>query len=115
MDPSVQKPAAEPRPPSAGDVLDGRYRLVERLGRGGFGDVWRAEELLPDGAPFRDVALKLLHAGGADALDWAEEAKLLASFRHPSLVTIYAAGILSEAPRSPFVSMELLEGAPLAD
>src|SRR5512140_2182933 len=99
-----------------GDVLDGRYRLVERLGHGGFGDVWRADELLPDGAPFRQVALKLLLTSGSDdAIDWAEEAKLLASFRHPSLVTIYAAGILSEAPRSPFVSMELLEGAPLAD
>ena len=73
-------------------MLDRRYRLLARLGRGGFGDVWRAEELLPDGAPFREVALKLLHGGGGDAIDWAEEAKLLASFRHPSLVTIYAAG-----------------------
>src|SRR5512135_1904193 len=92
--------------PRAGDVLDGRYRLVDRLGHGGFGDVWRAEELLPDGAPFRQVALKLLLASGADAVDWAEEAKLLASFRHPSLVTIYAAGILATTPPQRFVAME---------
>jgi serine/threonine protein kinase len=80
-----------------GDVLEGRYRLVERLGRGGFGDVWRAEELLPGGASFREVALKLLTAGVTDEVYWAEEAKMLASFRHPSLVTIYAAGILQGA------------------
>lgn len=98
-----------------GDVLDRRYRLRVRLGRGGFGDVWRAEELLPDGAPFREVALKLLVSDFADAADWADEAKLLASFRHPSLVTIYAAGILHGAPKTPFVSMELLEGRNLAD
>ncbi|MGK4003461.1 serine/threonine-protein kinase [Sorangium sp. So ce1036] len=98
-----------------GDVLDRRYRLRVRLGRGGFGDVWRAEELLPDGTPFREVALKLLVSDFACAADWADEAKLLASFRHPSLVTIYAAGILHEAPRAPFVSMELLEGRNLAD
>ena len=60
-----------------GHVLDGRYRLVTRIGRGGFGDVWRAVELLPDGAPLRDVALKLLSPEIADS-DWAEEAKLLA-------------------------------------
>jgi serine/threonine protein kinase len=108
--------SSEPhRSPHRGDVLDGRYRLVERLGHGGFGDVWRAEELLPDGAPFRDVALKLLLAGGSDAVDWAEEAKLLASFRHPSLVTIYAAGILATTPPQRFVAMELLEGQNLAD
>ena len=100
---------------TAGDVLDRRYRLLARLGRGGFGDVWRAEELLPDGAPFREVALKLLHGGGGDAIDWAEEAKLLASFRHPSLVTIYAAGILAMDPPQRYVAMELLEGQNLAD
>lgn len=104
-----------PAPRVAGEVLDGRYRLVQRLGHGGFGDVWRAEELLPGGAPFREVALKLLLAGADDALDWAEEAKLLASCRHPSLVTIYAAGILETAPPQRFVAMELLEGTNLAD
>ena len=100
---------------ASGDVLDRRYRLISRLGRGGFGDVWRAEELLPDGAPFREVALKLLHGGADDATDWAEEAKLLASFRHPSLVTIYAAGILALDPPVRYVAMELLEGQNLAD
>src|SRR5690242_18046796 len=90
---ATPEPGARAR--QKGDVLDGRYRLVKRLGHGGFGDVWRVEELLPDGAPFREVALKLLLPGGDDAIDWAEEAKLLASFRHPSLVTIYAAGIFT--------------------
>src|SRR6185503_16267299 len=89
-------PPAE-RPPDAGDVLDGRYRLVALLGRGGFGDVWRADELLPDGTPFRQVALKLLALHVTDAASWVEEAKLLASFRHPSLVTIFATGIFQHA------------------
>ena len=105
--------SSPPRAREPGDLLDGRYRLVARLGQGGFGDVWSADELLPDGAPFRQVALKLLLPGGGDAVDWAEEAKLLASFRHPSLVTIYAAGILEGAQR--FVAMELLEGQNLAE
>lgn len=92
-----------------GEVLEDRYRLTERLGRGGFGDVWRAEELLPDGSPLRQVALKLLrpHAAGQD---WAAEARIIASLRHPALVTIYAAGELALADRTPFVAMELLEG-----
>lgn len=99
-----------------GDVLDGRYRLVERLGRGGFGDVWRAEELLPDGVVLREVALKLLHEQPTDSADWSEEARIIASFRHPALVTIYAAGLLEldrERP-CPFVAMELLLGETLA-
>lgn len=96
-------------------MLDGRYRLVSLLGRGGFGDVWRADELLPDGTPFRQVALKLLALHVTDAASWVEEAKLLASFRHPSLVTIYATGVFHGAWPQPFVAMELLEGSTLAD
>ena len=96
-----------------GDVLDGRYRLVVSLGRGGFGDVWRAEELLPDGKPLREVALKLLVRGVA--ADWAEEARIIASLRHPALVTVYAAGLLPvHGETLPFVAMELLRGENLA-
>ncbi|NUO54788.1 MAG: protein kinase, partial [Polyangiaceae bacterium] len=96
-----------------GDVVGRKYRLTERIGRGGFGDVWRAVELLPGGGALRDVALKVLGQAAFDST-WAEEAKLLASFSHPSLVTIYAAGILEDLG-APFVAMELLIGETLAE
>jgi serine/threonine protein kinase len=108
-----------------GGVLDGRFRLIERIGRGGFGEVWRAEELLPNGTAIRQVALKVL-APESDLGVWTEEAKLLASFSHPSLVTILAAGLVSVASSeggeggaaplvlAPFVAMELLDGETLA-
>jgi len=99
----------------AGEVLDGRYKLVDRLGRGGFGDVWAADELLPDHTTLRQVALKLLHPGMADAQDWGAEARIIASLRHPALVTIYAAGLLELEQPIPFVAMELLRGENLAE
>jgi serine/threonine protein kinase len=95
-------------------VLDGRFRIEEQLGRGGFGEVWRASELLPDGSCVREVALKLLvseHVGPG----WSEEAKLLAAIRHPALVTVYSAGILDLTTPTPFVAMELLHGSTLSD
>jgi serine/threonine protein kinase len=106
-----------------GVVLDGRYRLEARIGRGGFGDVWRASEILPDGSAFREVALKLLEPSLATDGTWVAEAKMLASLRHPSLVTIYAAGVLplpagpmaGSYGAAPFVAMELLLGETLAD
>ncbi|MEO7332206.1 MAG: serine/threonine-protein kinase, partial [Minicystis sp.] len=106
-----------------GRVLDGRFRLIEAIGRGGFGEVFRAEELLPDGAAIREVALKVL-SPESDLGAWAEEAKLLASFSHPSLVTVLAAGLLAlelpgaSAPQrlpAPFVAMELLTGETLGE
>ncbi len=100
-----------------GLVLDGRFRLVAAIGRGGFGEVFRAEELLPNGAAIREVALKVL-SPETDLGAWAEEAKLLASFSHPSLVTILAAGLLAvegdvRRVPVPFVAMELLSGETL--
>jgi len=99
-----------------GVVLDGRFRLVEAIGRGGFGEVFRAEELLPDGTAIREVALKVL-SPESDLGAWAEEAKLLASFSHPSLVTVLAAGLLAlrGGVPAPFVAMELLDGQTLGD
>jgi F0F1-type ATP synthase membrane subunit b/b' len=95
-------------------VLDGRFRIVEAIGRGGFGEVFRADELLPGGAAIRQVALKVL-SPGADLDAWAEEAKLLASFSHPALVTVLAAGLctLADGVQAPFVAMELLDGETL--
>ena len=109
---------SEPRsaaPLAAGVILDGRFRIVEAIGRGGFGEVFRADELLPGGEAIRQVALKVL-APESDLGAWAEEAKLLASFSHPALVTVLAAGrcAIGEGARdAPFVAMELLDGETL--
>jgi hypothetical protein len=49
-------------PFAPGDLFAGRYRMIARLGRGGMGDVWRAEDLVLH----IDVALKMIAAAGPD-------------------------------------------------
>jgi len=69
----------------------GHLRLLERIGRGAFGEVYRAWDTRLD----REVALKLLPASSsADDLAMSEiirEGRLLARIRHPNVVTIYGA------------------------
>jgi eukaryotic-like serine/threonine-protein kinase len=72
-------------------VLWGHLRLVERIGRGAFGEVYRAWDTRLD----REVALKLL-PGGRSPTDRAassiiHEGRLLAKVRHPNVVTIHGA------------------------
>ncbi|MBS43383.1 MAG: hypothetical protein CMH83_09525 [Nocardioides sp.] len=92
-------------------MVGGRYRLGERLGRGGAADVHRAtDEVLG-----RDVAVKTLRDATADSRDRARfdgEARLLARLTHPSLVTVLDAGVDDDVP---FLVMELVEGPTLAD
>jgi len=87
-----------------------RYRLIEKLGAGGMGEVWRAE----DTRLGRSVALKQLPAALAGDPQWLErfrrEARTLASLNHPNIVTIHA---VEESPDGPFLSMELVEGRTL--
>jgi serine/threonine-protein kinase len=78
--------------PSVGRVLGSRYRLVERIGSGAAGSVWRAfDEVLK-----REVAVKLLHVGtlgGAAAEDrFLKEAEVLAAHEHPAIVRVYDRG-----------------------
>ncbi|MGH3343951.1 MAG: protein kinase domain-containing protein [Carbonactinosporaceae bacterium] len=95
-----------------GEPLAGRYRLLESLGRGGMGEVWRAEDL----ALTRPVAVKLmLPAGAADAglvERFHREARAAARLSHPNLVTLYDFGAAGGAP---FLVMELVHGRSLAD
>ncbi|HEX2835598.1 MAG TPA: protein kinase [Thermoanaerobaculia bacterium] len=89
----------------------GSYRLIERLGLGGMGEVWRAE----DTRLLRHVAIKILPAQLASDPEWKDrflrEARTIAQLNHPNIATIYAIG---EEKESLFIAMELVEGESLA-
>ncbi|MFE5492723.1 serine/threonine-protein kinase [Streptomyces virginiae] len=99
-----------------GAVLAGRYRLVEPIGRGGMGKVWRAhDELL-----HRTVAVKELTAGlyvtqaDRDVMHarTQKEARAAARIQHPAVVTVH--DVLEHDDR-PWIVMEYIDGPSLAD
>jgi serine/threonine-protein kinase len=87
------------------------YRLIEPIGEGGMGVVWRAT----DSALGRDVAIKVLpdeFAADPERLARFErEARLLAALNHPNVASIYG---LHSADGVRFLAMELVEGEDLA-
>ena len=94
-------------------VLAGRYRLEQRIGRGGMGSVYAAI----DQSLERRVAVKVLRndlVESADALKrFHREARAAASFVHPNVVTVHDFGATTSARA--FLIMELLEGVTLRD
>ena len=93
-------------------VVDGRYRLVTRLGSGGMADVWCAEDLQLG----RRVALKLLHRRFAEDQEFVErfrrEASSAAGLQHPNVVSVYDRG---EFEGTYYIAMEYLEGDTLKE
>ncbi|HET8772131.1 MAG TPA: protein kinase [Thermoanaerobaculia bacterium] len=89
----------------------GNYRLIEKLGAGGMGEVWRAE----DKKLLRQVAIKILPAQLAADAEWKErflrEARTVAQLNHPNIATIYS---IDEVGDSLFIAMELIAGDPLS-
>ena len=87
------------------------FRLVEKIGEGGMGEVWKAT----DTTLGRDVALKFLPASLSSdperLLRFEREAKVLASLNHPGIAGIYG---LHEAGGVRFLAMELVPGEDLA-
>ena len=83
------------------------YRLLDRLGEGGMGVVYRAQDLRLG----REVAIKLLRTDPSTPSDWLarfeREARLASSLQHPHICTIHELG---EHEGQPFIAMERLEG-----
>ncbi|MFD9906447.1 protein kinase [Streptomyces sp. NPDC059063] len=102
-----------------GDVIDGRFELVERLGSGGMGTVWRAR----DTVLHREVALKEVRPPGPGATGESaavlrervlREARALARLNHPHVVTVHQI-VDTAAGAHPWLVMELLPGRTLQD
>jgi serine/threonine protein kinase len=94
-----------------GDVIAGRYRLVDLLGEGGMGTVWRAHWLTLD----IDVAVKVLrraHTDETSAARLLREARATARLGHPCIVRALDFGEMETG--EPFMVMELLQGISLA-
>jgi hypothetical protein len=95
---------------NAGDIVDGRFRLVERVGAGGMGVVFRAL----DGRDGGVVALKLLEGRTPVEIERARrEANALARLSHPAIVRHVADGVLADSQL--YLAMEWVEGLTVAD
>lgn len=100
--------------PRLGTLLDQRYRILERLGEGGAGVVYRARHEAME----RQVAIKVLHAellagGGAPFERFRREARAAGALSHAHVVTIHDFGRSAEGEA--FLVMEYCEGGSLAD
>lgn len=92
------------------EVPGGRYEVIELLGEGGMGRVYRAR----DGVLGREVALKALRSeleGPDIARRLSREARILARLEHPGIVPVHDAGVLADG--RVFYVMKLVRGARL--
>jgi eukaryotic-like serine/threonine-protein kinase len=95
-----------------GSLLAGKYRILEEVGRGGMGVVYKAEDLKLK----RPVALKFLppewgsHPEARER--FIQEARAAAALSHPNICTIHE---VDEGEGKPFIAMEFIEGENLRD
>jgi non-specific serine/threonine protein kinase/serine/threonine-protein kinase len=107
-----------PEGPADEDVLIGTqvgpYRLVERIGEGGMGAVYRGER--SDGQFEQHVAVKLVEPGIKShelMRRLRSERQILASLNHPNIARLLDGGISTDG--HPYLVMEYIEGTPLSD
>lgn len=97
-----------PRLPEVGELVAAKYRLISKIGEGGYGIVYRAHQEMMG----RDVAIKMLRPEASRLPDEVErfrrEVFNASSLRHPNTITLYDYGQLPTG--SFYIVMEFLEG-----
>jgi serine/threonine protein kinase len=96
-----------------GTIIDGRFQVIDQVGVGGMGIVYRALHL----GMQREVAMKVLKAelsGDSIKLQrFRREAQVISVLDHPNIVQIYAVGMVSNG--EPYIAMEFISGEQLSD
>lgn len=109
MEPSEGLP-----PTMTGQLLDGRYRIVGELGRGGIGIVYRAQQIHVHN---RDVAIKVLNAAASTKASTAHrfeiEAQIIAGLRHPNTIKLLDTGHTADGRL--YIVTECLHGMALSE
>jgi len=98
---------------AAGQIFAQRFELVRKLGEGGMGQVWLAEQLAP---VRRQVAVKLIKAGMYDEAvvqRFQSERQSLAIMDHPAIAKVFDAGTTPQG--QPYLVMEYVPGLPITD
>ena len=111
--PTINAIIDTPTDPQLGSQVAGRYKLLEKVGEGGMGSVWVAEQSVP---VKRKVALKLIKAGmdsKAVLARFDAERQALALMDHPNIAKVLDAGT-TELGR-PYFAMELVKGTPITE
>jgi len=103
----------QPPDPLVGKLFDDRYEVVEKIGEGGMGAVYKARQLAMD----RMVALKVIHPDQTNdetvVKRFYREMKTTSRISHPNTVSVYDFGKSDDGEF--FLAMELLDGQPLSD
>ena len=98
--------------PAGGRIINGKYRVIGEIGRGGMGLVFKAEDLQLK----RAVAVKFLSAdlvGGAEHRSrFLREARMASALSHPHICVIHEIG---EEDGAPYIAMEYVAGRPLTE
>ena len=108
----ARPPRASPHDEHAGDEI-GPYKLLSRIGEGGFGTVWLAERRQPY---VQRVALKLVHLGlnsRSVVARFEQERQALAVMNHPAIAKVLDGGITANG--RPYFAMEFVKGEPITD
>jgi serine/threonine protein kinase/formylglycine-generating enzyme required for sulfatase activity len=99
------------QPQLAKNDLIGNYRIVQKLGEGGFGEVYHARQFEP---VRRDVAVKILKRGMDShqvLVRFQVESQAMAMMSHPGIAKVFDAGVTDTG--QPYFVMELVKGVPI--